>query len=192
MSTSFYYDIAQICKDGHVINIYEKCHLEKNVKRCPICSAEVISRCQVCQAPIRGGHIQELRFKNRATDPRDIFNTIEKTTVSSKELTKIEDFQLPAYCHECGAAYPWTESLLNDADAIIDSFDELSDEQRKLLKERFPDLLTDNPRSISAALTYSKLINGLDSFSCAVGKGLLINLLEKHVPETIFTLMQLG
>lgn len=191
MAKFIYYDIAQICKDGHVMNIYVNYHSESNVKRCPNCSAEVISKCPVCQTPIRGGQIQEINFKNHVTDPENIFNTIDKTTFNYKELTKVEDYQLPAYCHECGSPYPWTEELLKKADDIIDSFDELSEEQRELLKERFPDLLIDNPRSITAALTYSKLINGLELASSAVGKGLIIHLLEEHVPEILFTLMQL-
>lgn len=175
MQTISEIDTAQICKNGHIVNLSCKYDPEACSDFCPLCGEKTIKHCQHCHTPIRGDAYTEEAVLD------DITVTVKLNN----------SYQVPAYCHKCGQPYPWTEELLKDADAIIDSFDELSNEQRKLLKERFPDLLTDNPRTISSALTFSKLINGLTSVGSAVGKGFLINLLEKHVPETIFTLMQL-
>ena len=179
MQTISEIDTAQICLNGHIVNLSCKNNPKANTSHCPQCGEKTITACLHCSAPIRGA----------AYYKRALFAT--SAGVCSVPKLIESEYPVPAYCHNCGSPYPWTEELLKDADAIIDSFDELSNEQRKLLKERFPDLLTDNPRTISSALTFSKLINGLTSVGSAVGKGFLINLLEKHVPETIFTLMQL-
>lgn len=175
MQTISEIDTAQICKNGHVINTSCKYDPHSCSAFCPQCGEKTIKTCQHCQMPIRGDSYTEELFLDNITD-----------TVKLNHC-----YQVPAYCHNCGKPYPWTESLLQEADTIIDSFDELTEEQRKLLKDKFPDLLTETPRTISSALTFSKLINGLTSVGSAVGKGFLVSLLEKHVPETLFTLMQL-
>ena len=191
MSKEFLFDNAQICKAGHVVNIYKYLHSECNVKHCLLCPEEVISECPSCHQPIRGGYYCAKVFSQNAYTGDAMSKRHSHTTTHIQELTTPENYQTPAYCHECGKPYPWTETLIKEADAIIDSFDELEVEQQKLLKERFPDLLSETPRSLSAALEFSKLIKGLNSVASAVGKGFLISLLEKHVPETLFTLMQL-
>ena len=190
MSKQNVFDNAQICKAGHVSNIYTKLHPECNVDHCIICPEETISECPSCHAPIRGGYYSHEVWSTSYAG--SIISSQSPITRSrNHELTTLDSYQVPAYCHHCGQPYPWTESLLQEADTIIDSFDELTEEQRKLLKDKFPDLLTETPRTISSALTFSKLINGLTSVGSAVGKGFLVSLLEKHVPETLFTLMQL-
>lgn len=175
MQTVSEIDTAQICINGHIINLSCKYDPIACSDYCPQCGEKTIIKCPHCFAPIRGNKYTETPVWLDVTDTEIIH----------------EVYQIPAFCPKCGSPYPWTESLLQEADTIIDSFDELTEEQRKLLKDKFPDLLTDTPRTISSALTFSKLINGLTSVGSSVGKGFLINLLEKHVPETIFTLMQL-
>ena len=192
MCSHFDFDTAQICKAGHLANLYKNLHSECNIKHCLLCPEEVISECPHCHERIRGGYFSCTVYSETAYVGDPIFPDEQRlSTTHYKELTKPEEYQIPAYCHHCGQPYPWTESLLQEADAIIDSFDELEEEQRKLLKDRFPDLLAETPHSMSSALSFSKLINGLTSVSSAVGKGFLISLLEKHVPETLFILMHL-
>ena len=49
-----WYDIAQICINGHVINSMSKSHPEHNKKFCDKCGAPTITNCPKCNTPIRG------------------------------------------------------------------------------------------------------------------------------------------
>lgn len=191
MSKQLDFDNAQICKAGHVSNIYMKLHPERNAEHCLICPEETISMCPSCNTPIRGGHYSlvtwSTTYAGSIISPKD-----PQIRTHYQDLTTLDNYQIPAYCHKCGNPYPWTKSLLEEANTIIDSFDsELNEEQRAILKERFPDLLTDNPKRTSAMLQYNQLINGLKGIGSILGKELLIDLLKKHVPETIFIMMNL-
>ena len=192
MSKNFGFDTALICKAGHVANLYKDLHSECNIKHCLLCPEEVISECPHCHERIRGGYYSEAVWSETAYVGDPVFPDEQNhLTIHYQELTTPDNYELPAYCHKCGQPYPWTEKLLNDAEIIIDSFDELSVEDRKLLKDRFPDLVFNTPNSTSAALFYSKLIACLKSVGSVVGKDLLIRLLSEHVPESLFTLMNL-
>jgi len=49
-----WYDTAQICMNGHVINSMSKSHPEHNKKFCDKCGAPTINNCPKCNTPIRG------------------------------------------------------------------------------------------------------------------------------------------
>jgi hypothetical protein len=49
-----WYDTAQICINGHIINSMSKSHPEHNKKFCDKCGAQTITNCPNCNAPIRG------------------------------------------------------------------------------------------------------------------------------------------
>ncbi len=77
-------DVMQACLNGHIMTSKVKEHPEDLKKRCPTCGEQTIMNCPSCNSEIQGyEHIPNV-FHLGATEP-------------------------PAHCHECGAAYPWTE-----------------------------------------------------------------------------------
>ena len=63
-----WYDTAQICTNGHVVNSMSKSHPEHNRKFCDKCGAPTITNCQNCKAPIRG-HYHEPPIVYSTTTP---------------------------------------------------------------------------------------------------------------------------
>ncbi len=59
-----WYDTAQICINGHVINSMSKSHPEHNKKFCDKCGEPTITNCPKCNAPIRG-HYHEPHMERR-------------------------------------------------------------------------------------------------------------------------------
>ena len=49
-----WYDTAQICINGHVINSMSISHPEHNKKFCDKCGALTITNCPKCNTPIKG------------------------------------------------------------------------------------------------------------------------------------------
>jgi hypothetical protein len=80
------YDVAQVCREGHVITTTAQSAPQFRRAFCGDCGSPTIMACEHCQAPIRGYyHV-----------PGFIGGTL--------------DIELPNYCHECGKPYPWRAS----------------------------------------------------------------------------------
>lgn len=121
-----WYDIAQICINGHVITTSLNSSPENSVNFCSKCGKPTISKCQNCNTPIRGFyHIVGVIYSG--------------------------DFKLPHFCHECGKQYPWTEAKLEAAKEFADMLEELSPEERDILKKSLDTIVTDTPQTPIAA-----------------------------------------
>lgn len=131
------YGIARICLSGHVIS--EDIEISDPTRTfCQLCGDSSIIACKHCNAPIPGGFYGGLL-------------TIKEVTV-------------PAYCHNCGKPYPWTEARLIAATNIINMLDELTPEQKQQLIDFIPDLIVETPKSQYAALIYAKFLDGINGF----------------------------
>ncbi len=78
-----WYNVMQACTNGHIITSTARDRPENLKKRCPQCGAKTITQCPNCNTDIQGyKHIPGVAHGGPKAPP---------------------DF-----CHECGAAYPWT------------------------------------------------------------------------------------
>ena len=111
-----YYDMAQICRDGHIINMNANRYPEHNQKSCNRCGATTITDCQYCGTKIRGEYYVDGVIN---LGPRE--------------------FTAPLYCHECGKPYPWTDATLKAAQELVDMATDLTDGERSNLKEDIGD-----------------------------------------------------
>ena len=126
-----YYDTALICLNGHVINSRMKKYPQHNTKFCQDCGAECINKCPHCNEDIRGEY------------------HLERVIARSFYVA-------PSYCDKCGKPFPWLEEKLIALDEIIDLMDELSESEKRDLKQSARDVTTENPRTSLAALKIKK------------------------------------
>jgi len=135
--TDNWYDTAQICTNGHVINLEAMSHPERNKKFCDKCGAPTITECQNCGATIKGYyHLQ------------DIFGPPVLTA----------SYKARSFCHDCGKPYPWTEAALKAAQELSDELENLSPEERDLLKKSLDDIVRDTPQTPVAATRFKRLV----------------------------------
>lgn len=126
------YDVAQICTNGHLITEYASdSSFRKNF--CSKCGHPTIINCSHCNNPIRGKYHVPGAFIH-------------------------SEYNIPAFCHNCGKPYPWTTATIQEFEEIIDMDDELDIVDKTILKEKFPQLLVDSPGTSAAALRVSKTL----------------------------------
>ena len=129
-----WYDAAQICIKGHVITESSVSRPELNQNFCDKCGAPTITNCQNCNAPIRGDyHV-----------PGVLHVSLSPPKPSS-------------FCHKCGKPYPWTEAKLKAAKELSDELDNLSPEERDILKKSLDDIVRDTPQTPVAATRFKKI-----------------------------------
>ncbi len=149
-----WYDIAQICTNGHVVNWMSVSRPDCNRGFCDKCGAPTITNCQYCNAKIIS-YYHKGRFTLEEHDKRmrEILDRIPNATRDYNIALK-----LPSFCPDCGKPYPWTEAKLKAAKELADELDKLSLEERETLKRSIDDIIRDTPQTTVAATRFKKLI----------------------------------
>lgn len=188
MKNTLSYRVALICKYGHLISGDSSMLPDSSIKHCPQCGQDCISSCPSCGAPIHGDeYIRKPAYRScRSGNIWDDSGISYSFAPADYKESWVCGCMVPAYCYSCGSPYPWTEILLNEAEQIVDLADELSLEQKETLKECFPDLLSETPKTPRASLIAAKLIHATSSLAQTA----LQNLLADHM--TAFVLSLLG
>lgn len=148
-----YYQNATICLNGHAAS-----STTANYRRfCKDCGVNTISQCDSCDTYIQGDY--------------------EVPGIAVIGFT----YYPPAYCHNCGQAYPWTKVVLENAVELISLDDELPSEHKKIIKNAFPDLVVETPTTPVAVAKYKKYMSKSAEY---VQEGMR-NLLKDVVSETV-------
>lgn len=188
MNTSnHFFKTTQVCQNGHLRNSDTSTHAAKNEIFCSICGAKVISACPHCGSQLRGAY-----YMNKPIYSGTMCNVLEGRKLSShisgyKDVKISNTVDVPAYCHNCGKPYPWTEATLQTAEHIIDMLDDLTEDQKKQLVDFIPDIIVETPQSRYAALVYAKFLDGLQGLAVDCFK----DWLKKNVFPTLLVLLNM-
>jgi ribosomal protein S14 len=89
------HDVAQVCKNGHVITSMSQTNPHDKKKRCPRCGAKTTTICRWCKTEIRGRNIGGPNL--------------------------LMSFKAANRCSNCGMPYPWSSfyKILNIIIAFI-------------------------------------------------------------------------
>lgn len=128
-----WYDVAQVCLNGHLVNDRTKSSPDHNQAFCGKCGKPTIIACPKCNSPIRG-YYHVPRVVALGSDAVDNF------------------------CLACGAPYPWTSEKLEAARAYADEAEGLSPEEKEIFKKSFDDLIVESPRTQLAVIRFKKLL----------------------------------
>jgi hypothetical protein len=130
-----WYDVAQICLNGHVINEKSKELPERNKKFCDQCGAVTITSCQKCGAPIPGYYHEPGVIRPEAA------------------------YTAPAFCPHCGASFSWIETRLQIASELVQELQGLSNEEKETLMRSLEDIVKDTPKTTLACMRLKKLFD---------------------------------
>jgi hypothetical protein len=91
----------------------------------------------------------------------------------------------PGYCGGCGKAFPWTETALSAAKEYTDELDQLSPEEKTMLKGTFDDLTIDTARTPLAANRFKKFMSKMGPNAA----GVLSKIVETVMTEAVKKMM---
>jgi len=156
------YHVAQICKNGHVINTSADRYPESNQYYCEKCGAPTIMRCESWGAPIRGYY------------------------EVSGVISTGEHYERPSFCYKCGSIYPWTRSELEAAKALAATFAHLSEEERKELEKSLDDLVQETPQSKVAELNFKRVMKKVGSDGYDSMRSILVGIVSEAIRKSLF------
>lgn len=153
------YKTACICLNGHIISGNIDDYNDKS-EYCSICGEKTFTSCQKCNTKIKGDYDYDIWY-----------DTLQF---------------IPYYCSSCGEPFPWTEKILNNAIELVSLDDGLSEEEKKILKNVFPDLIVETPTTPVAIAKYKKYSKKAQDFIKDGLKILLINVVGETVKKQIW------
>ncbi len=156
-----YYDVAQICENGHVANSMARDYPNSNQDYCDKCGAPTIMACPSCQTAIRGFY-------------------------HVPGAIGVEHYAAPAFCHKCGKPFPWAAAGLRAAEALADELDGLTSEERESLKKSLHDLVRETPNTRVAETRFKKIMRKVGKDGYEGMRSLLTNIVSEVVRKTIF------
>ena len=150
---------AEICLNGHATTIDFEYSRELASPHCSECGAETIRECSSCKSSIRG-----LYSSRRVVYP----------------------YQVPAYCHSCGSAYPWTQTALDSAKELVEELDQLNQDEKDKLNGSIEELVLDSPRAQVAAVRFKNLMEKAGGIAADAMGGILGNVVSEAIKKLIF------
>jgi len=155
-----WYDVMQVCLNGHKITAMLKSSPEYGKQHCPNCGAVTISNCQKCQAEIQGYH--------------HLPNVIGGST------------DAPAFCHKCGEPFPWTTARLEAAQELAEELEGVNKEETELLKSSLDDLVRDTPRTTLAATRFKRIVAKAGKGAAEAFKDILVGVISETAKKLIW------
>lgn len=128
MTTKYF--TAQVCLNGRMIT--SEFEREGGSNRCEDCGAPTITRCPKCDSQIRG--------------------SIYGSGID------IGTYPPPKFCNSCGEPYPWTETAIALAQELAAETMEFNEEERKLIIESIPDIVSDTQKSKIAIPRFKRIV----------------------------------
>lgn len=154
-----WYDVAEVCMNGHVTNDSIKAFPNDCKKFCDLCGEATITRCVSCENDIQGYH--------------------HHTRVAYS-------YSPPAYCIHCGSPYPWIKSKIEAANDLADIIDDFTDQDKELLNRSLQDIVRDTPRGQVAALQFKRLLSKTEPHIVDGFRNILYSVLSDPINKQIW------
>ena len=91
----------------------------------------------------------------------------------------------PSFCPDCGKPYPWTEAKLKAAQELADLLEDLSSEEREILKKSFDDIVQDTPQAVVAANKIKILIAKVSKIAAEQIRKLVVEIASETARKII-------
>ncbi|OHD95003.1 MAG: hypothetical protein A2019_03700 [Sulfurimonas sp. GWF2_37_8] len=141
-----YYDVAQVCLNGHVINDNYKSSPEFNQDFCDQCGEKTITECLSCHEPIRGDYHVEGIFGGTP------------------------GYTPPSYCYKCGNAFSWIQMALDSAKELLDIDEAINDADKETLMDSMKEISKNTPKTELNAIKIKKIAKklGTDTYDAFI------------------------
>ncbi|HHY2677524.1 TPA: DUF2321 domain-containing protein [Bacillus toyonensis] len=157
-----WYDTAQVCLNGHVINDSTNKYADHNQDFCGQCGEKTIRRCLECTSTIRGEYYVPG------------FGAMTPT------------YEPPNYCYDCGSPYPWTKAAIEAAKELAKEVEGLTQEEQELLSQSIDEIVKNGPKTVVATTRFKKLATKFGSGIGTAFKDILIDVVSEGVKKSLW------
>lgn len=153
-------DTAQICLNGHLINAASEYSTIKNKKHCSDCGEPTTTTCPECSAKIPG----KIHYVN---------------------VIGGSNYKVPAFCSECGKAYPWTKQKIAAAKELASEVEGITSDQVQLLEESIVQISQDNPQAQVGATRINKIMKSVTGATGEILHKLIVDIASETAKKVL-------
>ncbi|MBI0097089.1 MULTISPECIES: DUF2321 domain-containing protein [Snodgrassella] len=158
------YRVAQICLNGHVVTTTADVQPERQEAFCSKCGEATITQCPNCSASIRG----KFEYERVVVVGFDAF------------------YKPPAFCHNCGKAFPWTERKIASAVELVEVGADLSPEEMQQFRSDLTELTKDSPKTQVASLRFNKVMGKAGKSIASGVRNIIVDVLSEAAKKAIW------
>lgn len=152
------YYTAYICLNGHVSSSYAD---GSDEKYCKHCGETIINSCPHCNSKIRGSENVE-------------------------GVVGFFHYSPPAYCYNCGKAFPWTERKLEALQELVEFDENMQQEQKEYIIKNSPSIVVDTPKSKVVATKLKAFLSKASSATASAVRDIIVDVASEAVKKTIY------
>ena len=156
-----WYDVAQICLNGHIINDSVKKYPRHNKKFCDKCGATTITNCPNCNTEIQGEYHVE-------------------------GFIGISHYTAPAFCSNCGKPYPWIEDKIQAAHDLTQELENISEDEKGILAQSINEIVKDSPRTSLAATRFKKILSKTNKPIVDAFRNILVDIISETAKKLLW------
>lgn len=157
---SYYTGLA--CMNGHAVTGTLEDMPACAARFCSRCGERTISACATCGTHIHGDYVPPKGY-----------------------LHIVREYEPPAFCHNCGSPYSWTQRGLTAARGLIDE-SVLEDSDKETLLGSLDALTRDTPETPGAVLRYKRISTKMGEEAVGALKSILIALVTDAARRQLF------
>lgn len=156
------YRVAQICPNGHVATTAADVYPEFREAFCSQCGEETITQCPNCSAPIRGDyHVEDVLYLG-------------------------SDYKPPAFCYNCGKAFPWTERKIASAVELVNVQAALSSEELQQFRSDLAELTKNSSKLQVALFRFKHVMSKVGTTIASDVRDIMIDVFSEAVKKAIW------
>ena len=156
------YRVAEVCLNGHVSTSRADTIPERREKFCSHCGEPTTTQCTVCNSSVRGYY--------------DVPGVITLGAV----------YEPPAFCHNCGSSFPWTERKILSAVELVEHDASLSPEEIQQFRSDLTELTKDSPKTQIASLRFKNVMSKVGSSVASGVREIIVGVLSDAAKKAIF------
>lgn len=156
------YRVAEVCPNGHVSTSSADTSPELREKFCSKCGEPTITQCQKCSASIRGYYYVE------------------------GIISLGSGYEPPAFCHNCGKSFPWTERKIASAVELIEVATDLSPDEIQQFRTDLTELTKDSPKTQVASHRFKKVMAKVGSSVASGVRDIIVDVLSEAAKKAIW------
>lgn len=156
-----FYDVAQVCPNGHVANSSARERAASNKDYCDRCGEKTITACPDCGKNIKGDY----HYDN---------------------VSGFIPYNPPAFCQYCGSAFPWTKRAMEAAITLANESGDLSQDEQDQFAKSVEAITRDTPEAKVAGGRIVRLLKKMGQVTADAVKDTLVNVASEAVKKLIF------
>lgn len=156
------YRVARVCPNGHVATRCADQYTEFQEQFCSKCGEATLMQCTKCNSSIRGDY-----------DAEGVISIGFSYTP-------------PAYCHNCGNAFPWTERKIACAVEFVEVGSELPPEELEQFRADLTELTKDGPKTQVASLRFKNVMAKAGSSVASGVRDIVVDVLSETAKRAIW------